>query len=60
MTQETVALGIVGVAAGAVLLVFFRSVLAGPISRLLLKRGNVKWAMRLNSHAKKPGCDGCE
>lgn len=59
MSQEKLALAIVGIATLVTARSLFRAFLAAPLARLLLKRGSVKWAMRLNSKAKKPGCDGC-
>ena len=58
--QEKIALVIVALAAFSVLFALFRSVLAEPLARLLLKRGQVKLAMKLKAQAKEPGCDHCK
>ena len=59
-TQDKIAFAIVALAAVAVLVSFFRATLAGPLSRLLLRRGKVKWAMKLKAGSKEPGCDHCK
>ncbi|MCM2321993.1 MAG: hypothetical protein NDJ90_01895 [Oligoflexia bacterium] len=54
--QETLAFAIVALAVGVLLLGFLRKTVAEPFSRWLLKRGQVKWAMRIypKFHKKKP------
>jgi hypothetical protein len=47
--QEIVALAIVAVAAGEAVAWVFRRWGADPLSHWLLKRGRVKWAMRVRS-----------
>jgi hypothetical protein len=59
MTQETIAFTIVGLAALTVLVGFYRSVLAEPLSALLLKRGKIKLAMKIRAQTKGSGCDHC-
>ena len=58
--QQAVAFAIVALVALVVALKFFRSALAEPIARFLLKRGQVKWAMKLKGTAQEPGCNGCK
>lgn len=59
--QEFVALAIVAFAFASVAWGVFRARLAQPLSRWLLSRGQVKWAMRLRGvGAKDSGCGSCE
>jgi uncharacterized protein (DUF486 family) len=51
--QEFIALSIVAVVAVFYLQSFMRKNIAGPVSRALLKRGKVKWAMWINSKARR-------
>lgn len=60
MSQQSIALAIVGIAAFAVLMSFFRKYVARPLAQALLKRGQVKWAMKFKSQVREPGCDSCE
>ena len=63
--QEWVALGIVAIAAAIYLFRVFNGYAADPLSRWLLRKGKVAWAMRLRSQgagaaAAAPGCGSCE
>jgi hypothetical protein len=46
LNQETVAFGIVALVAGYWGLNLIRAVAAEPVARYLLRKGQVKWAMR--------------
>jgi hypothetical protein len=59
LNQETITFIIVGITALVVLVGFYRSMLAQPLSAFLLKRGNIKWAMKVRSQSKGTGCDNC-
>ncbi len=50
-TQEWIMYGLVALSGGRLLWRLFRQSLAPVLAKLLLKRGKVKWAMRLNSLA---------
>jgi hypothetical protein len=58
--QEVIALGIVALAALSVLWTFYRKTLAGPLSRWLLRRGQVGLAMKVRAQVREEqGCDNC-
>ena len=60
MNQEVIALGIVALTFLIVGIGFFKKNLAPTLSEKLLKRGHVKWAMRVRGFAKKKsGCSSC-
>ncbi|HAR43778.1 MAG TPA: hypothetical protein DCS07_14275 [Bdellovibrionales bacterium] len=60
LLQEILAFSIVGIAALWMGQAFFRKSLAKPLADWALKKGRVKWAMRLNRwNRKKSGCDDC-
>ena len=59
-TQERIALSVVALAVLSLLIGFYRGSLAGPLSRWLLARGQVKLAMRVHAQAEaESGCGGC-
>lgn len=49
MIQEKVVFAVVFVAFATLAWRFFRGVVAGPLSEWLLKRGKVKWAMKMRA-----------
>jgi len=58
--QEAVAFIIVAVTALWMGQTLFRNNLAAPLSEWALKRGRVKWAMRLRRWSRRrTGCDHC-
>jgi hypothetical protein len=60
LNQETIALGIVGIATFYVFFQVFKKYLAELLARWLLRHGRVKWAMLCRKIAlPKSGCDNC-
>jgi hypothetical protein len=59
MNQEVVALLIVAVAAGVALRKGYKTYMAPGLANWLLKKGRVKWAMKIKAQAKAPGCSDC-
>ena len=62
MNQEWIALGIVAIAFVSLWVGLYRRQIAGPLSRLLLKRGRVGMAMKVRAQASEDeaGCGNCE
>jgi hypothetical protein len=58
--QQIIAFSLVGAAALLMVRKIYRSYLADPLSAILLKRGNVKLAMKVRQQAEKSGCGSCE
>tara|TARA_Y100000590_G_scaffold358754_1_gene414278 strand:+ start:940 stop:1110 length:171 start_codon:yes stop_codon:yes gene_type:complete len=51
--QEWIALGIVALVFLKILCSFFKKEIAKPLSQFLLKKGKVKWAMKVHPFSKK-------
>jgi hypothetical protein len=59
VTQEICAFGIVGLAAVAALFHFYKGYVAKPLSKILLKKGRVKLAMKMRAQIEESGCGNC-
>lgn len=58
--QEWAALALVALAAAWLARRGFRTHVAGPLARWLLRRGKVGLAMRVRRQERAAGCEGCE